>query len=153
MNGQTRGVLAKLFNLVIVFTIHVVVAPVAAAVGFVGLLLAWASHAQLAHPPEILAVGAVLAVGFSFAAALAPAALMGVACALWQTFVGRVSALGTACGGLVLGAATWAAVADELGLVDGGGSPVFALCLLTGLVAALCAWLPARSFVTAADAR
>ena len=143
---------AKLLNLVIVFVIHVVVAPIVAAFAFIGLLLTWLSYAPSAHPPEIITVGLLLAFMISFYVALAPAAAMGAIFALWQTFIGRVRALVAATAGLVIGALTWVMLAEEID-VQRNGSSLFALCLLTGMIAALCAWLPARSFVTAADAR
>lgn len=149
---RAHGFFAKLLNLVIVFVIHVVVAPIVAAFAFIGLLLTWMSYAPSAHPPEIITVGMLLAFMISFYVALAPAAAMGVIFALWQTFVGRVRALGAAAAGLATGALTWVMLAEEID-VQRNGSSLFALCLLTGMIAAMCAWLPARSFVTAADAR
>lgn len=149
---RAYGIFAKLINLIVVFVIHVVVAPVVAAFAFIGLLLTWLSIAPSAHPPDIIAVGLLLAFMISFYVALAPAVAMGAIFAVWQTFIGRVRALGAAATGLVIGALTWVMLATEID-VQRNGSSLFALCLLTGMITALCAWLPARSFVTAADAR
>lgn len=144
---RAYGFFAKLINLIVVFAIHMVVAPVVAAFAFIALLLTWMSYAPSAHPPEIITVGLMLAFMISFAVALTPAAAMGAIFALWQTYVGRSSWLASATAGLVSGfgvAATLNAyerAPDEKSLL-----PIF---LLAGLAATLTSWALSRSFVTA----
>ena len=143
---RAHGFFAKLLNLVIVFVIHVVVAPVVAAFAFIGLLLTWLSYAPSAHPPEIITVGLLLAFMISFSVALAPAAAMGAGFALWQTFVGRVRWPIAASAGLMSGFGV-AAMFDAYERASGEKSllPIF---LLTGLAATLTSCAVSRSFVT-----
>jgi hypothetical protein len=144
---RAYGFFAKLINLVVVFLIHIVVAPVVAAFAFMTLLLMWISYAPTAQPPEIVTVGLLLAFMISFAVALAPAAAMGAGFALWQTFVGRVRWPVAASAGLMSGFGA-AAMFDAYERAPGEKSllPIF---LLTGLAATLTSCALSRSFVTA----
>ncbi len=144
---RAHGFFAKLLNFVIVFVIHVVVAPIVAAFAFMTLLLIWISYAPTAQPPQIITVGLLLAFMISFAVALAPAAAMGAGFALWQTFVGRVRWPMAASAGLMSGFGV-AAMFDAYERAPGEKSflPIF---LLTGLAATLTSCALSRSFVTA----
>ncbi len=142
---------ARLWNLIVVLSIFVIVAPVVAALAFMGLLVGWLSHLGSEEAAPFIALATAFGVMISYLAALAPAALVGCAFAAWQTFVGRVRWPAAAATGLAMGLIV-GAFGDAFDNSDGTKS-LLPLFLLTGLAATLAPWVLARSFVTAGAPR
>lgn len=142
---------ARLWNFIVVVIIFVVVAPVAASIAFMALLVAWLAQLATEEAAPIIALAGMFGVIVSYVAALTPAALVGTAFAFWQTFMGRVRWPVAAIAGLAVGLLI-GALGDEM---DGSESAksLLPLFLLTGLAAVLAPWALARTFVTAEGQR
>ena len=145
------GLVAKLWNFIVVVLIFVLVGPAAAALSFVALAVAWLSQfgGEEATPLLALATTFGFMVMVSYVVALAPAALAGALFGFWQTFIGRVRWHAAAATGLALGFAA-AVMADAL-VPQGDEKFLLPFFLLTGLAGTRASWLMARSFVTAGE--
>ncbi|MDB5572161.1 MAG: hypothetical protein JWN93_3344 [Hyphomicrobiales bacterium] len=145
------GFEAGLWNLVVVLSIFVIVGPPAAALAFMGLLAGWLGHLGSEEAAPFVALATVFGAVIAYVAAIGPAALVGCAFALWQTFVGRVRWPAAAVAGLASGSLV-GAFGDAFERSQGAKS-LLPLFLLTGLAGVLVPWALARSFVAAGGRR
>lgn len=153
MNGQgagrRHGVLARAWNAFMVVLIFVLVAPPVAAIAFVALTIVWVARFAPEAAGPYAGFASMFGIFLAYAVATGPAALVGAAFAVWQTFIGRIGWVGATLSGLAVGAVLALGATDELAWDAPDAPPVFALWLLTSLAATLAAWAAARSFVTA----
>lgn len=151
---RPAGFLARLWNGALVTLIYLLVGPPVGALVFLGLMASFISRADPDSGLAVFAFTAMFGVPLSYGVGGAPALIVGLGFALWQSLIGRTGWLAAAAVGVIAGlliAGVNGGMGAELDTPD--DLPLRPIFMLTCAAATLACWALTRNFVTAGPRR